>query len=597
MGMRVPAAAWIARCLLGFLLLVAMTPGEAAEPGYQVTITGKGIDSVEPVIREVSELVKRASEPPPPAMILRQRAERDRATIDDALRALGYYDAQLTIGVDAETQPARVTIEVEPGPRYSIGSYQVTEAPRGAAPRIPIDLKALGMAPGSPAVGSAIVEADHRLEGLYGARGYPFAKLLERKVVIDHAAREARISVTIDPGPPARVGPITISGLQRVDAAYVRRRVPFKTGEPLTTVALEKARTTLLGTGLFSSVRVDYQNPPGSPDAVPVTITLVERPHHSVSTGVSYSTNFGPGANATWEDRNLFHDGERLTASGTFAQFQKLASLNYRQPDLFADPNQALLLGLEFRDEKTESFDIRRFAATASIERHFLENWRAAYGLDLEESHVLRHGQARDEHLIGFPLSLTRETTDSLLDPTRGERLILGVAPYLPVGAQPSFMVLRARQTAYQRLDDSGGWVAAAWAELGGIIGDQRDRIPFSKRFYAGGGGSVRGYGYQLVGPVDAFKDPFGGASEIQLGSELRIRITDNIGLVPFVEAGNVYASQFPDFRGHVFVGGGVGLRYYTAIGPLRLDLATPFYRRAGIDDAVQLYVSLGQAF
>jgi translocation and assembly module TamA len=592
MGIRAPAGR-VASLLLVSLLLA--TGGEAAEPGYVVKITGRGSEAVADTVKQVSELVKRAAEPAPPGEILRQRAARDQATIEDAMRALGYYDDQLRITVDDQATPPTVTIELDPGPRYTIADYRVTEAPDGRPPRLPIDRKALGVPPGTPAAGSTIADADRKVEAQYAAKGYVFAKVVDRRVVVDHATKTADIAVQIDPGPAARVGAVTITGLERVDEAFVRRRLALKPGAPLTSLDIDKTRTKLVESGLFSSVRIDYPQQPA--DTVPITVALLERPRRSIGAGVSYSTNFGPGANASWEHRNLFHDGEKLSALAGYAPRQKLGLLNYRQPDLFLDPDQALLLGLEYRDETVNTFSIRRFAATGGIERTLWDDWKLIYGLLLEEAHVIRPGRVTDEHLVGLPVTLTRDTTGSLLDPTHGGRLTLAAAPYLPVAEQPAFLVLRARQTYYYAFDEETRWVGAVWGELGSIPGARRDEIPFSRRFYVGGGGSVRGYGYQLAGPVDAFKNPIGGASEAQMGAELRIKITDEIGIAPFVEAGSVYPTTFPQFEGRLFTGGGIGARYYTAIGPIRVDLAVPFQRRPGIDDAVQFYISLGQAF
>jgi translocation and assembly module TamA len=582
------------------LLLVALllpTYAGAADPGYAVKITGPGSDAVADTVNQVSDLVKRAGGPVPTAAILAQRAERDRGTIDEALRALGYYDDRVEIAIDDKAQPMAVTITIDPGPRYTIADYRVTELPGGAAARVPIDRKALGVPPDAPAAGSTIVAAERKLEAAYAAKGYAFAKTANRQVVIDHASHTAHVSVQVEPGPAARIGAVTVNGLARVDPVFVQRRLAVKTGEPLTSGAVEKTRNDLVATGLFTSVRVDYPAQPSFPDAVPVTVSLVERSHHSIGAGVSYSTNFGPGATASWEDRNLFHDGEKLSANLTYAQRQKLGALNYRQPDLFADTSQALLLGLEYRDEKTNTFDIRREQATGGVERTLSDQWKLRYGILLEEAHVVRNGEPSDEHLIGFPVTLTRDDTGNLLNPSHGGRLTLEGAPYLPVANQPAFLVLRGRQTFYYAFDTEDRWIGAVWGELGSIAGARRDDLPFSKRFYVGGGSSVRGYGYQLAGPVDSFKNPVGGASEAQIGGELRIKITEEIGLVPFLEAGSVYPTTFPQFQGHVFAGGGLGARYYTSIGPIRVDLAVPFHRRAGIDDPVQFYVSLGQAF
>ena len=597
MGIRAPTVrAWAGAASL-LVIGLCIDAGDAAAKGYVVRITGNGSDAVADTVKQVSELMKRAAEATPPPEILEQRARRDRGTIEAAMRALGYYDGTVRVTVDSHARPPTATITVDPGPLYTIGPYSVTEMPGGAAPRVPIDRKAIGVATGTAAAGATIADADHRVEREYRAKGYVFAKVTDRRVVIDHASHTAAISLQVDPGPVAHVGTIAVTGLDRVTESFVRRRITLKPGALLTSVAIEKTRGNLADSGLFSSVQVDYPADLAHADAVPVTVAVVERARHTIGAGISYSTNFGAGANASWEDRDLFHEGEKLSANASYAQRQQLATLNYRQPDLFLDPDQALLLGLEYRDEITNTFDVRRFVATAGVERTLWEDWKLTYGTKLEEAHVVRNGEPFDEHLVGFPVTLSHDTSGSLLDPTHGGRLTLTGAPYLPITSQPGFLVLRGRQTYYHAFDAESRWVGALWGELGSIPGASRDQIPFSERFYAGGGGSVRGYGYQLAGPVDAFKNPVGGASEAQAGVELRIKITDTIGLVPFAEAGSVYPTTFPELQGRMFAGGGLGARYYTSIGPIRIDLAAPFQRRSGIDDAVQFYISLGQAF
>jgi translocation and assembly module TamA len=128
------------------------------------------------------------------------------------------------------------------------------------------------------------------------------------------------------------------------------------------------------------------------------------------------------------------------------------------------------------------------------------------------------------------------------------------------------------------------------------MSGAERDEIPADIRFYAGGGGSIRGYAYQSVGPTQN-NEPIGGRSLITMSAELRIKITEKMGLVAFVDGGSAFESAFPDFEETLQWGGGLGFRYFTAIGPLRLDVGIPINRRAGIDDSFQIYVSIGQAF
>jgi translocation and assembly module TamA len=138
--------------------------------------------------------------------------------------------------------------------------------------------------------------------------------------------------------------------------------------------------------------------------------------------------------------------------------------------------------------------------------------------------------------------------------------------------------------------------VLAGRTAVGSIVGEPRSDIPANLRVYAGGGGSVRGFGYQLAGELDDDDKPIGGRSLVELGGEVRVRITESIGVVAFVDAGTVYSSATPDFSETLRVGAGPGLRYFSPIGPLRLDVGFPLNPRDS-DDTWQLYISIGQAF
>src|SRR5260221_4198127 len=184
MGIRASAGRGVA-LLLAFL----WAGGAAADPSYVVSITGSTDKALVETVRQVSELVKRADEPPPPPAVLRQRAQRDRTALSDALRALGYYDDRLRIDVDDAATPMIATITVEPGPRYTIGDYTVSETI--GAPRVSLDRKVLGVPTGTPAAGSTIVDADRKVEAQYAAKGWLYAKVTDRRVVVDHATRTA----------------------------------------------------------------------------------------------------------------------------------------------------------------------------------------------------------------------------------------------------------------------------------------------------------------------------------------------------------------------------------------------------------------------
>ena len=199
--------------------------------------------------------------------------------------------------------------------------------------------------------------------------------------------------------------------------------------------------------------------------------------------------------------------------------------------------------------------------------------------------------------LIGIPAYLKHDGSDDLLNPTTGDREAVTITPYTdPGNSNLSFITGRVSASFYQRLGKSDRYVIAILGALGATAGISLDDMPKDKRYYVGGGGSLRGYGFQRAGPIDANDTPIGGLSSAEASLEFRYKLTETIGIVPFLDAGNVYDTSFPDLSKRVFLGAGIGARYYTGLGPLRFDIAAPLHRRSG-DRPFQIYVSLGQAF
>ena len=331
---------------------------------------------------------------------------------------------------------------------------------------------------------------------------------------------------------------------------------------------------------------------PAADGTVPVTVTVEELPGNFVGGGLSYATEDGPGIKLFWGDRNLFGNAERLEITARVSEPYQGIEASFRRP-LFLRREQSLLLRGEAAIQDTEAFYSQGLQLSAKVERRLTPQLAVSVGLDLSQSRITEAGLTKDITLLGLPLGLTRDTTDNLLDPTRGDRTTLQVTPY--VGTSGTFGIVRLRESAYLSLTDSV--VLAGWVGAGAILGGDTRDIPAPLRFYAGGGGSVRGYAFQKAGPLDGGGRPLGGRSLIEFGGEVRWRFLEDFGIAPFIEAGNVSDSMLPDPGEELFVGAGIGLRYYSPIGPVRLDVGVPLRRRSGIDDGYQIYVSLGQAF
>lgn len=590
----------LAPALVAALALFAAAPAAAAVE-YKAEIRVPGIKDAALVeaLDSASQLLALQDKPPTSNAALRRRADNDLPRLAEVMRAWGYWTAKTTYALDAGEKPVKVAVTIEPGPLFTLASVSFRTKAGGAAALLEkLGPSALGLQPGAPARSAAVAAAAPRIIEEYARNGRPFAKVSDRKAVVDVAKHTMSVTFTVDPGPPARFGPLTIVGLKRVNRDFVASRIAWKEGAPYDSRAVETTRQRLIKSGLFSSVRIEPAAAADAAGAVAMKIALVEGPPRSIGAGVAYNTNIGLGAQAFWEDRNLFGEGERLRLTAGAAQRQLGLALDFRKPD-FIDRSQDLIANAGLLNQTTDAYTSRRAQIFLGIERPLLPSVTFDTGLDFERATVIQKevGLSDENYtLIGLPLVLRRDTTDDLLDPTIGGRQTLTVTPYDAIaGPTLDFVSSRLELRHYLRLDDSGRTVLAGFGALGSIVGASRDDLPADKRLYAGGAGSVRGYAYQHAGPLDANGVPLGGASSLELGTELRFRITDTIGLVPFVEGGNVYPTSLPD-NTSLYWGAGLGVRYYTLIGPVRLDLATPFTHRPG-DKPVEVYISIGQAF
>ncbi len=323
-------------------------------------------------------------------------------------------------------------------------------------------------------------------------------------------------------------------------------------------------------------------------------------PLRTVAASVGYSTSQGIRAEASWQHRNLLPPNGGVTFRVVGAEREQLAGvelrrLNWRQRDL------TLVLGASFDTATQDAFNARTLTFSAGIARETNLIWQKKWYFSAATEAVVsteRDKSAAGEpertyYIAAVPLSLTYDGSDNLLDPRRGFRLTGRASPELSFNGDVfGYVKLQAEASSYLPLGDR--LTLAARGHVGTIAGAaQRDIAP-TRRFYAGGGGSVRGYSFQAVGPQAADGTPTGGDSIVEASVEARIRFGD-FGVVPFFDAGEVDTSLIPRFR-DVRYGGGIGVRYYTGFGPVRIDVATPVNPRPG-DARVQFYVSIGQAF
>jgi len=593
---------------------VATTAGDAdiaKDPGdvrYEVQPQGLAEMGLAARFRELSALWAGRNQPANLAQINR-RATEDRDLIDQLLRAEGYYGATVTVTIvppGGTGQPTRVAIKVEPGALYTFASIDLdvpADAPK------PLIEKALGIAAGQTVDATAVGAAEDGLRLRLADAGYPFPNIVAQDIVIDHASRTATLSQRIDPGRRASFGRVRFAdGVVKApfDDAHLARLARLKRGDRYNGADLEDLRRALIQTGLVGAASIRPVAQDVAPDGsqfVDLVVTTETAPLRTIAAQIGYSTDQGIRFEGSWQHRNLLPPEGAVTFRAVAAEREQLLGAEFRRRN-WKKRDVTLLLRAEFSAAAQDAFTARTLTLGGAIARETNIIWQKKWTYSLGTEVVVSSEKDRSNPTGGFdtyyiaavPLALTYDGSDNLLDPTRGFRLTGRASPELSYQAK-AFSYLKAQidGTGYLPF---GRVVLAGRLHVGTILGASRGTIAPTRRFYAGGGGSVRGFSYQAVGPRDADNNPLGGNSLVEASVEARFRFKafgSDVGIVPFVDAGGVDTGTLPGVS-NLKVGAGLGFRYYTPFGPIRIDVATPLNPGRG-DPRVAFYVSIGQAF
>lgn len=565
---------------------------------YDVSIEGEIDPGLRDKIEAASQLITLRKEAPASSGALRRRVAGDVDGLGSVLRAEGYYGGTIAAETDMEASPVGILLRVSPGVRYGITEYDIdfVGSPEGVEALLR-DGREFGFVDGMPARGEDIVAIGRALLDHLRQTGRPRAIIVDRKAVVNHDAAAMTVTLKVDPGPQAAFGPLALDGLKKVEEDYVRNILQWPEGEQWDERELGAVRGKLANTNLFRTVNVEAGETVDEQGRLPVTAVVEESKHRTLAAGVNYSSYEKLGGELSWEHRNFFGRQERLRLSIEGSAIRQEISADFRKPH-FLSRDLTFLANVTGLAEMTNAYDERTGSGFAGLEKQLAEVWTLGAGLSGEYSKIDDGGGRSTYFIIGIPIHGGRDSTDDLLDPSEGTRIKLLVTPnFATIEQDIKFTVFEAQASAYLGLGKNNRVVPAVRVRAGSIIGADTLDIPITKRFFAGGGGSVRGYEYQMAGPLDADGNPIGGSSLLEAGFELRWRVTDSIGIVPFVEGGNVYDDPTPDFGEDLFWAAGLGFRYFTAAGPIRLDVAFPLNPRDGIDDDFQIYVSFGQAF
>ncbi|MFB2553554.1 autotransporter assembly complex protein TamA [Ensifer soli] len=495
-------------------------------------------------------------------------------------------------------RPVPVAIRVTPGPAFSLASIRFEGDAAGKSPA-DYDLN-----PGMRADSIAIIKAGEKIVNDLKEEGRPFAKLTSREVVADHNTSTVSVVIAASGGPVADVGAVSVKGTKTVDPAFVEDYSRLNGSRPYSPEEIRKAAERLRQLGVFSSVTIKEADRLAADGTLPMTIEVSEGKHRYFGVGAQYSTTDGLGLQGYWGHRNLFGQAESLRVEGSvdrIGEAKDVGSLDYSAGLIFAKPGafgpaSTFNASLKASLVDPDAYSATIFTGGAGATFELSPTDTITGGGELQWADIDDAFGKRSYLTASVPLEYIRDTRDNKLNATEGYRAALNVKPSYEIDGQTFFSSLEGSLSAYRGMDEANRFVLAGRLTAGTLVGGGHlSDIPATRRFFLGGGGSVRGYSYQEISPRDHNDDATGGRSYVNATAEVRIGVTDTIGIVPFVDVGTVSSSVTPDFS-DIRAGAGVGLRYATPFGPIRLDVAVPLNPYPG-GTRYGIYAGIGQSF
>jgi translocation and assembly module TamA len=595
---------------------VPPTPAEAGKGDqpvkmkYSVEVTGLKQVGLEGDFRAASALLHDGSRSAANAAQIRARADEDVALAEKLLKAAGYYDGTATATVPARVaagQPVPVAIVATPGPQYKLASVTLT----GLARPQPYDMAydALALKPGAPLKAQDVLDAEAHVSLKLPQQGYPFVKLGDRDILLDGQTDTANYTLPVNSGPLSSFGALRTKGDPVFALDHLSIFPRFKMGQVYDSRKVDDLRQALVATGMFSTVAiqpVDTGAKAGNgSDVVDLLVTQAAGKTRTLSGSAGYGTGEGVKLVGQWQSRNWSPPEGALIFDVTAGSLEQALGATFRRSDA-GQRDRTFQTALTVSRQRYDAYNAETADLVVSLSRQstpiWQKRWTYSYGAELlatRETPFVPNDPTRPNniyYIAALPLQGGYDRSNSLLDPTTGFRVLVKLSPEAQKqndGGFNGYLRSLGEVDVYHPLF-TDNLTLAGRVRVGSIIGASRDSIAPSRRLYAGGGGSVRGYGYQQLGPKDANNNPIGGRSLTEFAVEARYRF-GNYGVVPFLDGGRVGEGSTPSLSGMRY-GVGIGARYYTNFGPFRLDVATPIGRQPG-ESKIAVYISIGQAF
>ena len=580
-----------------FWLVIALTVFQTVNAeekiAYHVEIKGITDEALKEALLTYSTTQKQQESAPSSLFVLKQRARKDLPIFIKLLRSKAYFKPKIKINLEKQEAQHVLIFHFELGKQYKLQQatiHQNTEYLKKPT------LEQLNLELNQPALTTTILVAEQQLLIYAKNKSYAFAKLCPRKVTVNHDLQTVSLDLCLKTGQQVFIGDVNFTGNKQVDAHFLKDLIQWQPGTLYNQKTLDAQRLKLVDSRLFTVARLNLATQADKNGYFPVTFKLTERLPRTISAGLRLTTDDELFLlRFAWEHRNLWQHGEAIDAELNISMIKSSLEASFRKP-VFYHPKNTLVVDSALISEDTDAFESLRSELSVAIEHQISKRQRFNIGLAYQFSRVTEQNKTTESfNLISIPTRFSWDFSDNFLEPTSGGRLWIDERPFYDLGSGASFHKQKIRYNHYLSLTASNDLILAGRIIIGNIWGAEMSDIPADLRYFAGGGDTVRGYNFQSLSPKNEQGQITGGRSLLALSLELRSWITDSIGIVGFLDAGRAYASAYQNF-GDLKMGAGLGLRYKTPIGSIRLDLARALNKREE-DDEFQVYISIGHTF
>ncbi len=583
-----------------WLIFLSFTCCNLVALKYDVLFEGKIDKQIQSQLKAKSQLISLKKHEPDSFNALKFRLESDILDLIKYLQSLGYYDSDIQGVIEPKSKNALVRLKVEKGERYKLHDYTVYFYSGYFENKIDIpefDLSTNGIYLNSYVNAKNILEGELNILSFLADKGYPLAKIDKRECLADKNKKTIHIDLEINTGPLCKFGQAQISSNPKVKTSFIESKLAWKEQELYSGKKVDTTQKKLMDTGLFSSVLITHDDTPNGKDELKMFVETTDTLQRNISLGLSYQTFFGPGVTLSWELRNIAGLGRKFSLEGDITKNNQIGTAIFIWPD-FGKVDQNLVIHSEAGHEKIAAYMQRFYSFCPRIEKTLGGFYR--YSLAIGVSHLTVDNSAADGvfSLLEIPFYLRWSNVKDLLNPSRGITWEYQFCPSSQINKLINpYIVNKISCYQYIPLNKNQNFVFAHKGILGVILNKNIENIPLPKRFLGGSDDDLRGYKYHTVSPLNKSNRPLGGRSFISYTAELRSQFYRDHGVVGFLDVGKVDSTVFPSWKNDYLMSVGVGYRYFSFFGPIRMDLAFPLKARAHLDPKYRLLISIGQSF